>query len=527
MATPTASEQEQKDAQEYWGYLFNADRTGTDKLKNLLRGLHAIISTAFEPYDSSDLTPAQIAHFYRAVNGNYDQLFLSSPATTIAFIYKNLGCLHSLQPLPSASTAPRFSDPVIPALKVEGWIMWQTIQLLLGPEEHSAFLREAVQKWDVKDPETGDAFPKILPRSCFPPAPDSHMVNWYEGVSDRLRREAEEEEKKRIAAPEDDRPDTPNDSTIKHRRRLTRHAHESEAEDSSPDSKGFAIAYFRNPLFRTVDGRPGVVRRGSRRPPMSQQNSSSFVQRGKVVASTVGNVVKNVGSPHLWDGHTTKEKDRDRRRRSLPDKHRFEDDGHDSARNSPPGLHPHYHERRRRRDSDSPDSDRSWEASPRRSPVSHHHGHQSHHSDSAIRHRKNHDAEPAQREYFPAYDGDTSRRSSATFPDPRSDSPSQAGFIPSQSPLFATQVGRSDLPAGYRQQSRPRPPVQKANDYAGPQRSSSLRYPGRDERPATGSDPGSGRYGQRSKQTRFEERPPPPPVDGVGGRKYANEAAWR
>lgn len=406
--------------------------------------------------------------------------------------------------------------------------MWQTIQLLLGPEEHSAFLREAVQKWNVTDPETGETFPKILPRSCFPAAPDSHMVNWYEGVSERLRREAEEDEKIRITAVEDDRPDTPNDGVKNPNRRITRHAHESETEDSSPDSKGAALAYFRNPLFRTVDGRPGVVRRGSKRPQMNQQNSASIMQRGKVVASTVGNVVKNVGSPHLWNGHITKDKERDRQRRSFSDKHRFDDDGNDSPQNSPPGLHPHYQERHGRHDGDSPGSEKSWEpsSSPRPSPVHRHHNHQSHHSDSSIRHRKSHDVEQSPKEYFPAYDNATPRRSSAAFLDARATSPSQPGFVPSQSPLFATQVARGDVMGGYRLQARPKPPsTQKQSEYAGTQRTSSARYPsnGRDDRQGTASD--SGRR-ERTKQTRFE-KPSAPPVDGVSGRRYPNESGWR
>lgn len=47
MATATAERTEQdpvqREAQEYWGYLFKPDKTGTDKLKNLLRGLHQLI----------------------------------------------------------------------------------------------------------------------------------------------------------------------------------------------------------------------------------------------------------------------------------------------------------------------------------------------------------------------------------------------------------------------------------------------------------------------------------------------------
>jgi hypothetical protein len=101
------------------------------------------------------LTPTQLASFYRDLDGNYDQLFLGTPGASIAFIYKSLGCLHSLQPLPHSVA---FTDPTIPALKNEGWIMWQTIQLLLGPDEHTKFLIEAVRRWDIKDPDTGEVW---------------------------------------------------------------------------------------------------------------------------------------------------------------------------------------------------------------------------------------------------------------------------------------------------------------------------------------------------------------------------------
>ncbi|KAI7169357.1 hypothetical protein KC352_g25240, partial [Hortaea werneckii] len=130
---------EEREAFEYWDYLFKPDKTGTDRLKSLLRGLKDVINEHYEPSDNPDLTPTQLAQFYRDLHGNYDQLFLATPSESIAFIYKSLGCLHSLQPQSFAhSTA--FADPTVPALKTEGWIMWQTIQLLLGPAEHSEFL---------------------------------------------------------------------------------------------------------------------------------------------------------------------------------------------------------------------------------------------------------------------------------------------------------------------------------------------------------------------------------------------------
>jgi hypothetical protein len=521
MASPQ-SEAEQKEAFQYWGYLFKQDRTGTDMLKNLLRGIHqTIVSrdlqsrsttstdnpqiTTFEPCESPDITPSQMALFYKAVNGNYDPLFMSTPPSTIAFIYKNLGCLHTLQP--PANLGDRYADPVVPALKIEGWIMWQTVQLLLGPDEHSEFLRQAVQKWNVKNPDTGEPFPKILPRSCFPPHPDTSMVEWYEGMSGRLRREAEEQERIRVQ-PIEDRPDTPNNS--KHHRKISRYSDSALTDDESPpDHKNFAIAYFRDPLFRAMEARPGLVRNSSRRrPPLSPRDS--FVYRSKTVASTFGNVIKNVGSPHLWDGHAVakekdKDKDRDhRRRKSLPDKHHYQDLDDDdervrqysrrgSAQESPPEPHLHH-------------SHHHGASSLRPSPTYH---------DPNSRHRRPH-GPTSPREYFPPVDDevDMRRSSSATHLKPRSTSPQKSGFMPSVSPLFATHVARE----GYGTSSRPR--------------QSSARSPERPEVSkssgdgGSGSEVGSSRGGSRSnrpKVARFQDSP----VGGVSGRKYLVESTYR
>ena len=40
---PDEVQRDQREAYEYWGYLFNPDKTGTDKLKSLLRGLKDIM----------------------------------------------------------------------------------------------------------------------------------------------------------------------------------------------------------------------------------------------------------------------------------------------------------------------------------------------------------------------------------------------------------------------------------------------------------------------------------------------------
>lgn len=62
---------------------------------------------------------------------------------------------------------------------------WQTIQILLDPDEHSEYLQAAVRLWDVRNPR-GGFFPKSIPRDAFPSEPDPEMVAWHEEVSQRL-----------------------------------------------------------------------------------------------------------------------------------------------------------------------------------------------------------------------------------------------------------------------------------------------------------------------------------------------------
>ncbi|KAF2815935.1 uncharacterized protein BDZ99DRAFT_376005, partial [Mytilinidion resinicola] len=246
--TTEPSDAPNKEAQQYWGYLLKPDKCGTDLFNRLLEGTANFISTHFEPSDSHDLTPAQLAAFYRAVGGHYDVLFAETPPSSIAFIYKSLGCLHSLQPSP---TDDGYDSPTIPALKIKGFITWQTIQLLLCPEEHVPFLQKAVLDFDIIDPADGKPFPKLLPKESFPEKPDPAMVQWYEGVADRLRKEAEAEEQRGDARRADVDVDDP---------RVTG----DSSADSSADERHGAEAYFRDPLYRNRRGRPTIIHTYSR-----------------------------------------------------------------------------------------------------------------------------------------------------------------------------------------------------------------------------------------------------------------------
>ncbi|KAK2750771.1 hypothetical protein FQN55_001781 [Onygenales sp. PD_40] len=174
----------QSPAGNYWGCLIRADKSATPLLEQLCLGIAKLIAD-LEQSGTEDLTPENLARFYRAVGGNYDGVFLHTPRSSLSFIYQSLGCFHTLQP-----TSDPFRPPSIPALRPHGFVRWQTIQLLLCPSEHVSFLQNAVKKFDIVNPSGGGVFPKVIPRDAFPTDPDPEMVKWHETVSQKLEKDA-------------------------------------------------------------------------------------------------------------------------------------------------------------------------------------------------------------------------------------------------------------------------------------------------------------------------------------------------
>ncbi|RDW61194.1 uncharacterized protein DSM5745_10692 [Aspergillus mulundensis] len=164
---------------EFWGALINPDKSPSSLLEQLCLGI-AQMMTTFDNVAIHDLTPERLAQFYRKVGGNYDVLFLETKPSALSFIYQRLGCFHSIQP----STDP-YKPPSIPALQPHGFVRWQTIQLLLDPDEHVSYLQNAVERWDIFSPN-GTLFPKTIPRDAFPAEPDPEMIQWHEAVSQKF-----------------------------------------------------------------------------------------------------------------------------------------------------------------------------------------------------------------------------------------------------------------------------------------------------------------------------------------------------
>ncbi|EGC45899.1 conserved hypothetical protein [Histoplasma capsulatum var. duboisii H88] len=187
-----------KPASNYWGFLIRADKSATPLFEQLCLGIaklivsrplnsklnhtkSSILQSELHQSNTEDLVPANLAAFYRAVGGNYDNIFLHTPHESLSFIYQSLGCFHSLQP-----TSDPFKPPSLPALRPHGFVRWQTIQLLLCPDEHITFLQRAVKKFDIINPSGGCVFPKVIPKDSFPSKPDPDMVKWHETVSQKL-----------------------------------------------------------------------------------------------------------------------------------------------------------------------------------------------------------------------------------------------------------------------------------------------------------------------------------------------------
>ncbi|KAJ2980110.1 hypothetical protein NUW58_g7033 [Xylaria curta] len=159
--------------------------------------------------DTNDkqLNPRKLAAFYHAVGGDYDKLFLGSPDRTISYIWQALGVQHALHPPPDNDFAP----PSIPALTLRGFVRWESLQILLGPEEHVPYLQYAVANWDLRHPYTGDSFPADLPASAFPSVCDSAVDEWHRACGQKLREAAtpnEEEEQQPRRHDSDSQPHT-------------------------------------------------------------------------------------------------------------------------------------------------------------------------------------------------------------------------------------------------------------------------------------------------------------------------------
>jgi hypothetical protein len=69
-------------------------------------------------------------------------------------------------------------------------VRWQSIEILLGPEEHVPFIQNAVRTFNIKHPDTGVEFPTELPKEAFPLVPDVAIEKWHSDCAAKLRERA-------------------------------------------------------------------------------------------------------------------------------------------------------------------------------------------------------------------------------------------------------------------------------------------------------------------------------------------------
>ncbi|KAI0126941.1 hypothetical protein BJ170DRAFT_424474 [Xylariales sp. AK1849] len=214
--------QQPVDGKPYYGYLFNGDKTTTPLLDALLRAIGKYIATEIGDKNHRVLDKGKLAAFYREVGGNYDELFVNAPDKSISYIWQALGVQHTLQP-----NGNDFTEPSIPALTPRGFVRWESLQILLGPEEHVPFIQFAVRNWALKHPDTGEPFPVDLPKEAFPRVCDPQIDAWHKDCAKRLRSEAAPQPEK---APQATSPDP--------------RVHFAHVRPSNPSRHGPAMDYF-------------------------------------------------------------------------------------------------------------------------------------------------------------------------------------------------------------------------------------------------------------------------------------------
>lgn len=119
------------------------------------------------------------------------ELFVDAPHESLSYIWQVFGCRHSLEPTDSDDDVPwNFDPPTFPALTLRGFVRWESIQILLTPDEHVPFIIYAIRNWNLKNPDTGEPFPADITAAAFPSEPDPEITLWYESCGEKLRKEA-------------------------------------------------------------------------------------------------------------------------------------------------------------------------------------------------------------------------------------------------------------------------------------------------------------------------------------------------
>ncbi|KAK7459951.1 hypothetical protein Landi51_00200 [Colletotrichum acutatum] len=335
-----------------YGYLFGPDKAPTPILDALLRAIALHIIRDIGDRHVQALTPQKLAAFYKAVGGNYDSLFVDMPFPAISYIWQVTGCQHSMQPSDND-----FDAPSVPALTLRGFVRWESIEILLSPEEHVPFIQQAVKSWNLKHPETGEPFPPDLPADALPSEPDAGIEKWHKKCAEKLRK----------AAVPDEEPASPKTAPAR------------SAERDEPRVKA-AYVHVRNPYPSKGSPKPSPPPRGPQadyfvppgRPPVAYSHVPGGHAANRYPPSRL-NIPQRTPDQDRFRGQNSPD---DRRRRSFSDYPSPPQDPHANAEhlhpNRPP-MQPRRHSQPRHYSSSST-SDSEDAASPRskRRPHTHH-----------------------------------------------------------------------------------------------------------------------------------------------------------
>lgn len=66
---------------------------------------------------------------------------------------------------------------------------WQSIETLLGPDEHVPYLQFALENFEIMRTDGTTRFPPTLPAECLPNKADDQVMRWHEDCSKRLWKE--------------------------------------------------------------------------------------------------------------------------------------------------------------------------------------------------------------------------------------------------------------------------------------------------------------------------------------------------
>ncbi|KAK1998453.1 hypothetical protein LX36DRAFT_656533 [Colletotrichum falcatum] len=223
----------------YYGYLFSPDKAPTPILDSLLRAIALHIITDIGDKHVQALTPQKLAAFYKAVGGDYDSLFIEMPHPAISYIWQVTGCQHTLQP-----SDDDFVPPSVPALTLRGFVRWESIEILLSPEEHVPFIQHAVKHWNLKHPETGEPFPLGLPAEALPSQPDAGIEKWHKECAEKLRQAAAPQDESASPKTAPGRPVERDEPRVKAAYVHVRNPYPKASPKPSPPPRGPQADYF-------------------------------------------------------------------------------------------------------------------------------------------------------------------------------------------------------------------------------------------------------------------------------------------